>query len=351
MQEHQVTIGETTYQLRGSFLVLATQNPIEQEGTYPLPEAQLDRFLFKVKVGYPTLAEEKRILNRMSGVDDPDARQKVCDPKQILEARADLLAHLHGREDQGLHPGDRLRDALPGEARAGAAQAADPGRRLARARRSPWRARAGPTRSSAIAASSRPRTSRPIAYDVLRHRVLVTFEAEADGVDSEQIIAQDPRSRSRCREANGVMTAVLPEELLARSPTHRDLDPQDGGRCHVRASTEPASKGRACSSPSIAPTWPGDDIRHIDWKVTARTREPMVKKYEEERELTVILVVDVSASESFGSTAQAQEPRWRPRSPGCCPYAADAYRRQGRGAALWRRGREDHPAAQEGQAA
>src|SRR6476646_4557373 len=86
MGEHQVTIGETTYPLQDPFVVLATQNPIEQEGTYPLPEAQLDRFLFKVKVGYPTIGEEKNILNRMSGVSSPKAN-RVCHPKTILEAR------------------------------------------------------------------------------------------------------------------------------------------------------------------------------------------------------------------------------------------------------------------------
>src|SRR3954462_6234586 len=87
MGERQVTIGETTYTLEDPFVVLATQNPIEQEGTYPLPEAQLDRFLFKVKVGYPTLTEEKNILNRMSGVSYSKAR-KICHPETILQARA-----------------------------------------------------------------------------------------------------------------------------------------------------------------------------------------------------------------------------------------------------------------------
>src|SRR4051812_24394874 len=86
MGERQVTIGETTYQLDDPFTVLATQNPIEQEGTYPLPEAQLDRFLFKVKVGYPTVAEEKSILDRMTGVTPPTA-SKVCHPSTLLDAR------------------------------------------------------------------------------------------------------------------------------------------------------------------------------------------------------------------------------------------------------------------------
>jgi MoxR-like ATPase len=86
MGEHQVTIGETTWRMATPFTVLATQNPIEQEGTYPLPEAQLDRFLFKVKVSYPTLTEEKQVLNRMSGVKAPKA-EKVCHPSTILEGR------------------------------------------------------------------------------------------------------------------------------------------------------------------------------------------------------------------------------------------------------------------------
>src|SRR3990167_6357572 len=86
MGEHQVTIGETTYPLEDPFVVLATQNPIEQEGTYPLPEAQLDRFLFKIKVDYPSLVEEKLILNRMSGVGVPRAR-KFCHPDTILTGR------------------------------------------------------------------------------------------------------------------------------------------------------------------------------------------------------------------------------------------------------------------------
>ena len=86
MGEHQVTIGETTYPMGDPFIVLATQNPIEQEGTYALPEAQLDRFLFKVRVGYPTQLEEKNILNRMSGSEAVKAR-KICHPDVILKAR------------------------------------------------------------------------------------------------------------------------------------------------------------------------------------------------------------------------------------------------------------------------
>src|SRR5260370_1289196 len=86
MQERAATVDGIRYALGEWFTVLATQNPIEQEGTYPLPEAQLDRFLFKVRVGYPTLGEEKNILNRMSGVAPPKAN-KICHPSTLLEAR------------------------------------------------------------------------------------------------------------------------------------------------------------------------------------------------------------------------------------------------------------------------
>src|SRR5215212_9666471 len=86
MQEKQVTIGGTTYKLEEPFLVLATQNPIEQEGTYQLPEAQVDRFMLKLRVGYPTREEEKEIMRRMAG-GEPINVQRVARPEQIMEAR------------------------------------------------------------------------------------------------------------------------------------------------------------------------------------------------------------------------------------------------------------------------
>src|SRR5690242_8652757 len=86
MQEKQVTIGETSYVLEQPFLVLATQNPIEQEGTYPLPEAQVDRFMLKLRVGYPTREEEKEIMRRMAG-GEPIAVEKMASPAAIMEAR------------------------------------------------------------------------------------------------------------------------------------------------------------------------------------------------------------------------------------------------------------------------
>src|SRR5215813_10119198 len=87
MQERQVTIGETTFKLEEPFLVLATQNPIEQEGTYPLPEAQVDRFMLKLKIGYPSRAEERQILDLMARTSGTPSSTPVVDAKQIMEAR------------------------------------------------------------------------------------------------------------------------------------------------------------------------------------------------------------------------------------------------------------------------
>jgi MoxR-like ATPase len=186
MGEHQVTIGETTYILRDPFIVLATQNPIEQEGTYPLPEAQLDRFLFKVKVGYPTLGEEKNILNRMSGVAPPKPA-KVCHPQAILDAR-EICSQIYMDE--------KLKDYIL--AIIFATRFPD---RMGLPQLKPMiQVGASPRATIALAKASRasafirhrgfvtPEDVKSIAYDVLRHRVLVSFEAEADGVDSEQII-------------------------------------------------------------------------------------------------------------------------------------------------------------------
>jgi MoxR-like ATPase len=185
MGEHQVTIGETTYALSDPFCVLATQNPIEQEGTYPLPEAQLDRFLFKVKVGYPTLAEEKSILNRMSGVTPPKA-SKVCHPQMILEAR-EVCSRIYMDEKikdyiLAIVFATRFPDkiGLP-QLKNQISVGASPRATLALARAS--RANAFINHRGFVT----PEDVKTIAYDVLRHRILVSFEAEADGADSEQL--------------------------------------------------------------------------------------------------------------------------------------------------------------------
>jgi len=186
MGERQVTIGETTYPMQDLFCVLATQNPIEQEGTYPLPEAQLDRFLFKVKVGYPNFQEEKGVLNRMTGVDVPRAA-KVCHPETILEAKK-LCAQIYMDE--------KLKDYILGIIFA----TRFPEKYGLNDLRGKIQVGASPRATISLARASRanafihhrgyvtPEDVKNIAYDVLRHRILVTFEAEADGVDSEQIV-------------------------------------------------------------------------------------------------------------------------------------------------------------------
>lgn len=186
MGEHQVTIGDTTYPLENPFIVLATQNPIEQEGTYPLPEAQLDRFLFKIRVGYPTLSEEKNILNRMSGVTPPKAN-KVCQPADILEARQVCTQ---------IYMDEKLKDYILGIIFA----TRFPEKMGLPELKNQITVGASPRATLALAKASRahafiqhrgfvtPEDVKSIAYDVLRHRILVSFEAEADGVDSEQIV-------------------------------------------------------------------------------------------------------------------------------------------------------------------
>lgn len=188
MQEKQVTIGGTTYKLEEPFLVLATQNPIEQEGTYPLPEAQVDRFMLKLHVGYPTRDEEKEILRRMaSGHAIPI--KHVATPKAIMEAR-ERIAELYMDE--------RIIDYIVN---------------IVQATRTPAAAGlkdlvpliefgASPRATLSLAQASRahaflrgrgyvsPDDVKAIAPDVMRHRVLRTYEAEAEDVSSDQIVAR-----------------------------------------------------------------------------------------------------------------------------------------------------------------
>lgn len=187
MGEHQVTIGDTTYPLPELFIVLATQNPIEQEGTYTLPEAQLDRFLFKVKVGYPTQSEEKTILNRMSNY-DPIKAKKVCYPETILKSR-ELMSQIHMDEKVKDYIiqiifATRFPEKVPGleKVKNWIQVGASPRATIALAKTA---------KASAFIkqrAFVTPDDVKSVAYDILRHRLILTFEAEAEGIDSEQVI-------------------------------------------------------------------------------------------------------------------------------------------------------------------
>ncbi|MFL5402023.1 MAG: AAA family ATPase [Gemmatimonadales bacterium] len=188
MQEHQVTIGGTTFRLEEPFLVLATQNPIESEGTYPLPEAQLDRFMLKVRVGYPSRDEEKEVLLRMSGGQEI-AVERLLDPASILSARS-AIANLY--MDQKVV--DYIVDLVRATRDPGLAGLTD---------LKPLIAFGGSPRASiALAQAARahaflrdrayvtPEDVRALAPDVLRHRVVLTFEAEAEDVTTDDVVSR-----------------------------------------------------------------------------------------------------------------------------------------------------------------
>ena len=188
MQEKQVTIGGETFYLGEPFLVLATQNPIEHEGTYPLPEAQLDRFMLKVRVGYPTRDEEREIVDRMAS-GRPIELQRVADANDILAARA-AIAELFIDQKVVDYIVDVVRATrepaaigLP-ELRSHIAFGASPRASifLVQAARAHAYLRG---RSYVV-----PEDVKAMAYDVLRHRVLLTFEAEAEDMNAERVIGR-----------------------------------------------------------------------------------------------------------------------------------------------------------------
>jgi len=186
MQERQVTIGESTFKLPELFLVLATQNPIEQEGTYPLPEAQVDRFMLKVVVDYPSPEQERIILDLVEHTDSKISVQPVITPEDILTAR---------RVVDSIYLDDRIKDYIVA---------------LVYATRDP--AGAGLDMKDYIETGASPRATinlkvaaRALAYlhgrgyvipddikncamDVMRHRIRISYEAEAEGITSEDII-------------------------------------------------------------------------------------------------------------------------------------------------------------------
>ncbi|MDP9236344.1 MAG: AAA family ATPase [Chloroflexota bacterium] len=187
MQERQVSIGGNTFPLEDPFMVLATQNPIEHEGTYPLPEAQLDRFMLKVRVTYPSRDEEKRILDRFVVPDGAVEIARVVDPQAIVVASAALAE---------VHMDQRLRDYIV---------------HVVYATREPEAYRmpelkplieygASPRASVFLAQTARahafvqgrgfvePDDVKSVAMDVLRHRIVVTYEAEAEGLSAESLV-------------------------------------------------------------------------------------------------------------------------------------------------------------------
>jgi MoxR-like ATPase len=186
MQEHQVTIGEESYPLPDPFLVMATQNPIEQEGTYPLPEAQVDRFMLKVIVSYPSREEERAILDRMATSEPPRPVQPVLETRHVLESR---------RIVDRIYMDDKVKDyvvELVFATREPRGHGLDLGSLVQ------YGASPRATIYLTLAAKARaflqrrgyvtPQDVKSIAMDVLRHRVMVTYEAEAEGLRSEDLV-------------------------------------------------------------------------------------------------------------------------------------------------------------------
>ena len=186
MQERQVTIGDTSYKLPNPFIVMATQNPIEQEGTYPLPEAQVDRFMLMVKVGYPGRAEERQIIDRTTGAVQATANH-VTTPEQLLAARKVV---------RDVYMDDRVKDYIVDVVFA----TREPGQKGMRELSSLIEYGASPRASIALALAARahaflrhrgyvtPEDIKAIGVDVLRHRVILTYEAEAEEITSETVI-------------------------------------------------------------------------------------------------------------------------------------------------------------------
>ncbi|HXG49081.1 MAG TPA: MoxR family ATPase [Methylomirabilota bacterium] len=186
MQERQVTIGDQTFKLEEPFLVLATQNPIEQEGTYPLPEAQVDRFMLKLKIGYPSREEERQILDLMARTTNLPETRPVVDPKDILKARQVI---------NDIYVDDKVKDyivdlvcctrdpgaykiQLQGMIQLGASPRATIALTLAAKAYAFLKGRGYVT----------PQDVKSVGMDVLRHRVTITYEAEAEEKTTETIV-------------------------------------------------------------------------------------------------------------------------------------------------------------------
>jgi len=188
MQEHQVTIGEHTYKLPAPFLVMATQNPIEQEGTYPLPEAQVDRFMLKCVITHPSRDDERRIMNRFTQKQTATV-QSVVGEAEVLALR-DTLDQVYCDEKVGDYildivfatrdPKSFKLDALAGQIQMGGSPRATLCLNLAARANAMLHGRAYAT----------PQDVKEIAHDVLRHRIMLTYEAEAEEVTTDAVITQ-----------------------------------------------------------------------------------------------------------------------------------------------------------------
>ena len=301
MQERQVTLGGETHKLPAPFLVLATQNPIDQEGTYPLPEAQVDRFMLKLNIGYPTREEERKILDAMATTSPKLDVEAVITQQEILEARKAVDA-VHVAEPirdyivslvlatRGQHPGG---PDLAKFLQFGASPRATINLTLAA---KAWAFLQGRDHVT-------PQDVKDIAPDVLRHRLILTYEADAEGVDADAIVRRvlDAVSIPYATPASVAPSVPTnPQETLRRAQRVAIVAARTVNDAMVGAYLS-RFKGRGTDFEELREYVPGDDVRTMDWNVTARTGKPFVRLHREERELTLVLAVDISGSSSFGS--------------------------------------------------
>jgi len=186
MQERQVTIGDRTYPLPDPFIVMATQNPIEQEGTYPLPEAQIDRFMLMCKVGYPSREDERKIMDRMTGI-IPAKAEHVVTPTELIEGRKII---------NQIYVADKIKDYIVDVVFA----TREPAKHGLKDLAPLIEYGASPRASIALNLAARahaflrhrgyvtPEDVKAIGPDVLRHRIVLTYEADAEEVTSEQVV-------------------------------------------------------------------------------------------------------------------------------------------------------------------
>jgi len=285
MQERQVTIGEETHKLDEPFMVLATQNPIEQEGTYPLPEAQVDRFMLKLKITYPSKDQEKQILRAMATSKPQLEVEPILQPSDIVRLRelADEIYMDEKIEDyivsitQATRTPKQYNLDIEDLILYGASPRATIFLTMAAKANALLEGRGYVT----------PQDVKTIGMDVLRHRVIISYEAEAEADFQHRRSAMIPKELAKKIRYLQIRTSKAVNDVLA-------------------GQYESVFKGRGMEFDEVREYQPGDDIRTIDWNVTARVGHPYVKRYVEERELTVIFLVDLSASGAFGSVKQTK---------------------------------------------
>ena len=298
MQERQVTVGGQRHRLPDPFFVLATQNPIEQEGTYPLPEAQLDRFMFKILVDYPTPEEERRIVRLTTGVD-------AAGDHAAAHGRADRGPAAAGPAGAGRRPLHRLRDGPgPGDPRA-RARRPEVHRRVGRlGRRAAGRPvpdprRQGPRRARRPAQRRASTTSGP-------------WPGRCCGTGSSPTTTPRPRARRATRSSSGCWTTSRSGREPPMPPSRKYSDPDVIAQIadldlRSRRLVEGAISGQHRSPfhgfniefAEYREYTPGDDLRRLDWRVFARSDRHYIKQYEEESNVRVTFVVDASASMNY----------------------------------------------------